>query len=330
MANEYIPSYQGYVALQKTGGVGYPATPAVQYGFAAARIIPVNVLANMYPGVIGASSYPTVAYAGKKRAGYTIFAYCQPPKTGASNIVYGMDAALFNALLFNLSGSPAATDKWSAKMYNTLQTRTWDWGRCSHVVIQGSGSGGGVVVQMGFLSRWGESEAPFGTTLPDGEAVPAAPTWFTPTAAELAGELDDVTDYDFRSDTKSAGSAGAGTFTADQVRSFTLHLVRGQGYVDYLDNTRSPKEIATGGFTGGLTLEQNPVASSIPSVSSTLRLHSNQGAAYTKAVKFALLLKEDSHDQPMDAGIETRVTNYTLYDQSAGGNPATCSAFTLT
>lgn len=330
MANEYITSANGYVLLQKTAGTtgGTTNDPAAgtTWAFPTTRVVTANVLANMYPGVMNATLYPTVAYQGKKRPGVTLFMLCKPPKT-AGGITYGLDSALLNSLLFNLSGTPARTDRFSILLNNGVQaSRVWDWARCTHVVITAGGSGGAAVVQMGFLSRYGETEAPYGTLLPSGETYPAAPVWPTPTAANAAGELDDSIDYDWRSDSNKGVTATGAVWTASDVRGFTLHLLRAQNYVDYMDNAKNAKEIATGGLTGALTIDQNPVAASIPSTSANLRLHSN--GSTNQGIAIATLLNKDHVEQPMEMGIETLSTTYTLIDLSAGGNPALCTAFT--
>lgn len=316
MPNTYEPDYLGYGSMIKTAGsVANPAV-STQFDIPFARVIPYNLQGNAYPSVSNNSAYPSVRYQGKKRPGFTIVAAAKGS---------WFTADFVNGLLFNLStqASLQQTDLWSLQLNNVVGTRTWDWSRCTDLRITAAASGGPLMIQMGFLSRWGETEAPYGTTLPDGEAVAAATTFSAP-AAGRTGEMADVVDYDFRSDTGLSTTSVGAVWTATQVRGFTLSLLRGQGYVDYIEGTRYPKDIATGAFTGVLSLEQSPTADVIPSTTTTCRIYASGAGA--PRFKFTLGLSLDSVEQAQDQGLGHMVRHYTLY-KSDGTNPAAAATY---
>lgn len=315
MPNTYEPDYLGYGSLIKTSGsVANPAV-ATQFDIPFARVIPYNLQGNAYPSVSNNSAYPSVRYQGKKRPGFTIVAAAKAS---------WLTADFVNGMLFNLSqqGTVQQTDKWSLQLNNVVGTRTWDWARCTDMRLTFTSSGGPVMVQMGFLSRWGETECPYGTTLPDGEVIAAAQTFASP-AGSRTGEMADIIDYDWRSDSGVSTSNTSAVFTATQVRGGTLSLLRGQGYVDYCEGTRFAKDIASGAFTGVLSLEQSPTADVIPSTAATWRMYASN--AGTPRFKFTMGLSLDSVEQAQDQGLGHMVSHYTLY-KSDGTNP--CAAAT--
>lgn len=311
MAN-VTKSYQGTGMLLRTGGSG-PFSGQANLPFS--KISPINPRNISYPGAVNTSSFASLSVRGKKSPGVSIATFVKPT---------WFTADLLNSLL----GLPTLdanfdTDRFSIGIKHvvngTAVVRVWDWSRCASISLYQTSAGGPVIMEMGFFSRWGETECPYGTTLLDNETLPSAPSFSIPSVSD-AGPLTDISQVDFSSST----SGTAGTESMSQVRSWRLTLMRGQGFVYYADGTYYPKDISSAMFGGSLVIEQSPTSLIVPTTAANIRMSTQ--ATTGSRFKMDLSLSLDSESLDHDLGFGNIVRTYTLL-ASGGGNPIALTAF---
>lgn len=298
MPNTYTQPFLGQAMVKWISGTAASTTGELDIGFS--RISPLNPDNNSYPAVVNATSYPSQAVPGKK--------------TPSIGLTAGYKASWASAGLFNgliaLVGTDNLTNKYAIGVKDDRSTslRTWDWSRCSMLQFSQTAGGGPVMVQMEFMSRWGDSEMPNGSTLFDGEVTPSTTTFSGP--ATDAGQLID---------TSKVGFTGL-----TNVRSWTLTLLRGQVHNGYQDKTLYCKDIVSTMFSGVFSVDQDPNGTQVSNTGSvTIAIGP---ASTTGSITIAMSLKRDDHSYPEDVGLGNITSRYSLIDLSAGGSPCTIAA----
>lgn len=300
--------FLGKIVLQKISGSG-PMIAAAKVLVPTAKASPSNPLNNSYPGAVNASAFPSLKVYGKRSASVGLTANVKAS---------WLNATLIESLLL-ATDTAGQTDYFSVLLDDNYNPRSYDYSRCTHLSLYQSGSGGPVMCEMGFLTRFGDNELHWlianGGVLPDGETVVDVPLSGYTGFAPDAGLLDDVSTVDFGSPS-----------TASLVRSWRLNLLRGQGYADFQDGSPWPKDIATGMFGGTLMIEQSPVAGAIvPGTTMTIRLHTRfiGSVSYPKGLSINLALSQDTQQMDEDISMGNMVRTYTLADLASGGCPVT-------
>ena len=234
MPNTVSHDYKGWVVLKKTAGNG-PGAVGTQYLIPTLVFEANNPVNTSYPVLINSAVSIVNGVIGKRTPNVTI-----------STVMKGTSITA-NLLLSLLTAVDAFgdTDQYSIAVYDGLNLRIFDECRCAGVVISASAIGGAIMVQMSFLARYGDSQAPYTTVF----ATPSID----------AGYLSPVS---------QVGLAG----TADLATGFQVSLLRAQGYLAYFDQTIFMSGIASGMLTGTLALVQSPRASTVPNSSFILQL----------------------------------------------------------
>lgn len=284
-----------WVAVQKTAG---QATPTVgsQFSFPVGALQPRNPVNFTYPAVINSQGAPSVKVQGKKTPSVTIVGL--PLKTswwtGATglNFVSDLIAASTSFLDSNNNSSEYAIGVGNSS--TVIGTQVYDGGKCMQMSLYETAPGGGVTLDMGFLARYGDSEA-------------SVPTTFS-TPSTDAGSLIDVSNVDFNS-------------TADGVESWRLTLMRPQAYTMYCDGTIYSDALQSGAFGGTFTLTQASLATTIPSTTVTIKIGTTPNGI---SLVLNMQLDERVYDRAPSLGVITRT--YSLI-KSTAGYPITISTF---
>lgn len=287
--------FLGLVALTRTA----PTADTVPTYLPSSVARPRNPLNNTYLPVIDRTGYPSIYVQGAKTPDIAVAAYI--------DVTTWTIAAMLNDLIV----VPAASDPnldtvtWSVGLYQAIagSWRSYDGCKCARIDLDGDARGGPIRCVMHFNSIYGDNEA---STPKFSGTFPAS----VPTTAQYHGPLS---------------GTGKVSFTgADQVYSWRLTLVRGQAQQKFQDGTPYAADIASGGFSGVLTLEQSPTASTVSSTSLTLKINSATAGVGTN-LNVALALNLDEYVQEKTTGIGSMVHTYSLIDVTAGGNPCVVS-----
>ena len=279
-----IHPYLGQIMLKKIAGSG-AVTVGTQINIPHAAAMPRNPVNNSYYTGINSSAYTSGNNEGKRTPSVTITTVAQASWFTAANI---------NSLIMTLD-SYGNTDTWGIGLYDGNTTRVYDGAKCAQIQIRQQATGGPISVSIAFLCQYGDSQNP--QTL-------YTQTSFTPPSVPPAGQVFDLTQVGW-------------TTTANLIQSFALNIVRPQGYVMYDDGTFFAAGIASGMFGGDLTVTQSVLNTEYISSGFTL----NIGAVGTSGISCAGLTLLDEAVTDVTMSPEMIVSQYSLYDQSAGGNP---------
>ena len=295
--------------IMKTGGGG-PLSTGVQRNMFLTDAMPSNPDNTQYIPVINASTYPSVVVANKKSPTVGIHT-CLKPFNGTSS--GWCDANLLNSLINTDTSNN--TDRFAFAFLDEYETRLYDWMRCERLDFSGQASGGPVAVMMGFKGRWGDEDAPYGTTLSgSGEVIPSAP------AFTYTGQVPDAGQV--------TPSVNVNIIGLDAVKGFSLSLVRGQSAQYYYDGGNGPSDIISTMFSGVLTVDQEPGADQQIATTGTVVFQFNPGlTSATGRFKITCLVKRDNRYKPQVTTLGNVTTTFSLFDQAAGGNPATIVAY---
>lgn len=290
--------FLGYNALKYISGDAASTTGTLF--IPVTRTVPLNPDNNAYPGVINVTSYPSARVKGKKTPSVSMTA---PYKAS------WVSANLINGLV-GLVGTDNLTNKYAIGVKDDRSggLRTWDWSRCSMVQFSQQAIGGPIMVQMDFMSRWGDGEMPNNTLLDDGETTPATTTFSSP--ATDAGQDMDTSKVSFSGLTN--------------VRSWTLTLMRGQVHNCFIDKTYYCKDIVSTMFSGVFSVDQD-LNGTLISDTGTATITIGP-ASTTGSITVAMALARDNHTYPEDIGLGNLTSVYSLINLSTGGNPCVIAA----
>lgn len=292
---DVVHPYLGRVVLKKLDGGG-PVSVGTQVVIPHAAAMPRNPQNISYYTGVNSSAYVSGDNQGKKTPSCTI--------TTVANAAF-LTAANLNSLIMYIStGSYSATndkgntDTWSILLDDLYNPLVYDGAKCASIQLRQQSTGGPIAISLAFLCQYGDSEN-------DGSLYPL--TTFTSSSIE-AGQIMDVTQVSWAS-------------TADKVQSLDVNLVRPQGYVFYDDGTRYAAGIASGMFGGDLTISQSTKYSTTPTTGFTLNIGTTGNG-----ISCAGLTKLNEYVQDLTMAPRTRVSQYSLYDSTNGGNPFTITA----
>jgi len=273
--------YLGSVILKKTAGSG-SVTVGTQFVIPSAMISANNPVNTSFPALINSDSSIRNATLGKRTPNITITTMLKASFCSS---------ALFNSLLFT-SDANHDTDTYAVILVDGEgNVRQFLGSKCAGISIACQGIGGPISIQFSFLSQYGDN---------DGSAV-------TYTAATPdPGYLTPVSLVDFNS-------------TADGVTAFSINLLRAQGYVFYLDGTLFSAYVASGMFSGSLTLSQSPRATTVPTTGCTIKL----GTAGS-GIQVASALVLNAFKRDMAASLGSISNSYSLVDLSTSGTGVPC------
>ena len=301
--------YEGFVGCLKTDGsaAGDVISTGTQRNILCTRAVPVNNLGNAYPGVINAVTFASVRVKGKRRPAASLSTCYKPYNSGEG----WCDRFLFNSLI-NIAPNRGNTDRFCLNFvdidYNTGSKVAidylWDWSRCYRIRMSQVGTGGPLMMQLDFLSRFADIDF-YGATLPDGEVLGSAPVFSFPDPD--AGELVSVADVVFSGFTN--------------VTTWTLDFIRGQGYEDYIDGTLYPKDVASTMFTGSLVITQSVAEAVFVADKGPASIFIGPGGAGTGSLQMDLTCVLDDPVYPRDVGFGLQTLSYSLVDLVGGGNP---------
>jgi hypothetical protein len=206
-------------------------------------------------------------------------------------------ANLLNSLILS-TDSNGDTDVWSVLLDDLYLADVYDGAKCAGVHLRQFAKGGPMAVSLSFVSMYGDNENPgtifSGTTFSSSTTDP--------------GPVTDVTKITYGG-------------TADLVQSFSMDLLRPQSYVFYDDGTQFPAGVASGVFTGVMTLTQSVKYSASWGSSGSISIgQTGAGVAITADVS----LKQDVKDFKADS--RTIVRSYQLYNSASGGAPVAITA----
>lgn len=262
-----------------------------------------------YLPCIDASSYPSIFVNGKKSPRFGLYTYLKPRTAtkGWSNADFFKSHLEVDTTL--------NTDMFAAAFQDDVDNRVYDFSRCEMVEFDSHASGGACMVRLGYKSRMAEEDgtALYGTTLASGEVIPAAPA-FTYSDTPDAGQLTDTTNIV--------------VVGASQVKGFRMTLVRGQVPQYYYDGANVPGIITSTMYSGILTLDQEPDASTVIETTGTVTIKfSNDMTSTTGRFKADIAVKRDNRFRPVVTSLGNVTRTYSIIDPAAGGLPCTFTAF---
>lgn len=301
------PGYQGWTSVKKSAGsAGGGLMTGNQRDILCLEVNPSNPLNNSYMNVINAGGYPNSYVLGRGSPGLQMHTFLKPYNGFASG---WSDAAIFNSLLG--LGTDSLTDRMEILLADPILNRQYNWSRCNMVEFSAAAVGGPIATRLGFASRWGDSECPYGTTLPSGEVVPAITTFALPNGGSTVA-LPDAG--------QAANVIQLGISGANKVKSFSCMMMRPQIQQYHFNGDRAPEEVVSGQASGLLTIEQEGDASIIPTTSMSITFSVDK-AIGTGKFRLDLLLNLDSYVKNPIPGIVSTVRTYSLIDVVSGGNP---------
>lgn len=308
--------FTGWIALKKRSGTsGGGLTTADQRNILSLEVNPSSPRNNSYMNVVNRGGYPNSVVVGRGSPALQIHTFLKPYNSAATlpGSVGWSDAKIFNSLL-NL-GTDNNTDLFDAALNDEIVQRQYNAARGSMVELSASAVGGPVAVRIAINSRWGDDangmpECPYGTTLPSGEVIPAAPSFTTPGFPD-AGQAASVI---------SILPTGI-----DKLKSFNIMLLRPQTPQYHFNGDRAPEEIVSSQMSGLLTVEQEADAATIATTTVSF-VFSNDKTSTTGKFTLSLLLNLDNMVENVIPGIMSSVRTYSLFDGVTGGNPAVFTA----
>lgn len=303
--------YTGWVAVQKRSGT-VPGGVAVgaQRNILMLEANPDNPDNNSYMNVINAGGYPNSAVAGRGTPQCELHTFL---KAYQSQHVGWSDAAIFKSWLG--LGNDNNGDVFDVAFKGETSLDVYDWSRCTMVEFSAAAVGGPIATRIGFASRWGDSECPYGTTLPSGEVI--------------AAQADFVTLANTSPDPGLAANVINMAITGfSQVKSFNLLILRPQPRQFHFNGDRGCENTSSGQLSGLLTIEQEKDADlTIETTGAATFKFCTDFTAATGRFKVDLLLKRDRRVTNRIPGIVPTIRTFSLFDQSGGGNPAVFSAY---
>ena len=283
-----VKPFLGRVALKKLSGAG-PVAAGTQITIPHASAQPRNPVNVTYLAGINSSGFPSGNVAGKRTPSCTITSVVKTSSFFTAN--------LLNSLILS-TDSNGDTDVWAILLDDLYAADVYDGAKCTGVHLRQFAKGGPMALSLSFVSMYGDNENP-GTTF--------AATTFASSSVD-PGPVTDVTKVTYGG-------------TADLVQSFAMDLLRPQSYVVYDDGTQFPAGIASGVFSGVMTLTQSvKYAASWGSSGSISIGQTGAGVAITADVN----LKQDIKEFKADS--RTIVRSYQLFDSAGGGAPVTIAA----
>lgn len=296
--------FLGWLVGKKIGPSG-----GSQINVPAAMWRPRNPLNNSYLPSFNNSAYPSIVVYGKRTPTFLFQAAWKRSWVTAANI---------NSWLFNQTNGDTDTWSWAARQATAGIYRRYDYGKCMQFDCGQASQGGPVSVSCAWDTVFGCDDAndPQILNMPGLAAAPANvtswngytfPTWTSPsTDAGQALAVDQV--------------VWSGV---NQVRSWRLTLIRGQMPQHFIDGTVFAADITSGMFSGVLTIEQSPAATSTLVGAGALSVALGSTG---NGVNIAYLLNQDDLVQSKETAFGTVVRTYSLFDITNGGNPATVTA----
>lgn len=288
----------GYVLMKKTAG---GATPAVgtQLLIPVIATQPRNPLNNQYPQGVNKSMFTTNLIKGTKTPSIAFQSYLK-----TSYVTPAFLTSLIDSFDTNQD-----SDTWAIYLNDGTQSATWsnrifDGCKCAAMQIAHSKAAGGTTIECAFLAQTASGSTSF--TL----------TGLNPDAGEFFNSSQ--VDYGGLFNIDGSGLAGS---TADFVRGWRLNLMHGQAYNMYSNGTLDPAAVSSGKYGGTVQLEQTPLYAISPSSSFVVRI----GPSGSPAVTATCLVNLDEDVYDVAGGFGTLLRTYTLYDNSAGGNPCVFS-----
>lgn len=300
--------YAYVIPWQKRAGGG-PLVTGTQFNVFATDVSPENPDNNQYLPVINGSTYPSIVVANKKLPRVSVHT-CLKPNNGAG--AGWSNAAFFNSLL----GVDATnnTDDFAFSFKDEVDTRVYDYFKCERCDMAQNASGGPVAVMMGFKGRWGDTEAPYGTTLESGEVIPSAPAFTYSAQVPDAGQ--------------ATPSSKVSIVGLTKVKGFQLTFLRGQAAQFFYNGDNHPAEIVSTMFSGVATFDQEPDADTFITDTGTVTIKFNTDLTSTTGrFKITLLLKRDNRFKPVVTTLGNITSTYSMFDQTSGGNPAAFVAY---
>lgn len=293
--------YSYPVALKKRAGSG--PIDSNQRNIFCSGAEPENPDNNQYIPGINSSTFPSVVSLGKKSPRVGLHS-CLKPRTGSLG---WSNADIFNSLVHVDASNN--TDYFAICFANEQDTVIYDYHRCERLDFSGNAQGGIQAVMMGFIGRWGEADGPYNTTLPSGEIIGPAPT-FT-----MTGQTPD---YGIATPSSMVNFVGL-----SEVMTYQMSFLRGQAARFYFGSGPGPAVIASTMFSGLLTIEQESDATTTIADTGSVTVQFDTGqTSSTGRFRVNLLLKRDNMFRPRQPRIGTRVSTYSMFAQSSGGNPA--------
>ena len=283
-----VKPFLGRVVLKKLSGAG-PVSVGTQIVIPHASALPRNPLNTTYLTGINSSGFTSGDVQGKRTPSCTLSTVV---KTASF-----FTASFLNSLIMATDGN-GDTDVWAILLDDTYAPDVYDGAKCAGVQIRQFAHGGPIAVSMAFLAMYGDNENP-GTAF--------AATGFTSSVVD-PGTVTDVTKVQYGG-------------TADLVQSLAIDLTRPQAYVFYDDGTPFPAGIASGVFTGSMTLTQSVKYAASWNSSGTVNIGTTgAGVALTAQVN----RQEDVKD--FTGNNRSIVRTYMLYDAATGGSPLAVTA----
>ncbi len=305
--------YQGWTSIKKSAGTaGGGLTIGDQRDILCLEVNPSNPLNNSYMNVINAGGYPNSFVTGRGSPGLQMHTFLKPYNGSAQG---WSDSKIFNSFLG--LGTDSNTDKLEILLADEIANRQYNWSRCNMVEFSAAAVGGPIATRLGFASRWGDSECPYGTTLAGGEVIAAVPTFALPNGGTTVALPDPG---------QAANVIKLGISGANKVKSFSVMMMRPQMQQYHFNGDRAPEEVVSGQASGLLTIEQEADASITPTTSMSISFCTDK-AIGTGRFRLDLLLNLDSFVKNPIPGIVSNVLTYSLIDVVTGGNPFAFTAY---
>ncbi len=290
MPQETANDFYGRLILQKTDGVG-----AVSVGtrtlFPPMLIDPSNPLNNNYPMLMSGASTMNHVTLGKRTPAIVFRGLWKPSYMTPANIL---------SWIGNVNSVGDSDEYAMAVIDGEGNVRVYDGCRCAGITVAWDASTGpasmqGIMVEMAWLARYGDSDAP-------------VPTTISTSGLSDYGQTTGVNEIDFNS-------------TADAVAACSFSLVRVQKHLGETDQTLFMKQVASGPPSGGVQLTQYSKSTIVPSTGFTVKIGTSSGTRFDFNIYRELTHKA----QVPDFAAVQRA--YSLVDLAGSGSIATIAAF---
>lgn len=265
--------FLGYLALKKTAGQGTPAV-GQQTNLMFGAVNPRNPNNIIYPSVVNKAGAASVRILGAKTPSIRI--------AGIPGKLSWLTPAFLNSLIILLDAANNS-DEFGIGVHDGTGLRVYDGAKCAQVSIYHT-AGGGVFIDLDFICRYGDNEAP-------------VPTTFS-TPSTDGGDAYGSADFSYNS-------------TASEVDLWRLTIQRGQAFNKYSDGTRYSDVIQSGMAGGVITLQQSPNAATVPTTAMTIDV-----GASTTGVRFSLALSEDEAVKDVMPALLAKTRSYSLFNSS--------------
>jgi len=279
-----------------------------------ARAMPRNPLNNAYPTAVNSSAFPSLVVLGKRTPMFTISAFWKPNwcfQTFFNSLVLSR-SAFNNTNEFSIGLFDGSTQITYGAGHGVLAGvagwRIFQECRCAGFSLYQSAQGGPIGVDLTFLATSGDSQGA------SSDSIATALAAISQTSNRNDVQLSDI-----------AATTFGGTFT--NVRSWRLNASIGQGYVPFVDGSYFQDHVASGMFSGSLTMEIAPGGTQIATSGPATIKIAHVTAVTTSRTQFDVSVNRDDLQQDADVGFANRMLAYTLIDTTAdvGGNPMVIS-----